>query len=165
MSSVSRKLNSLASSVPVTFNPRSEDPIVTPVDSSLTIDSPIKHLGIIAWRSEVYGLRVNFTLSGCFTVRSNSVKFGQTSRNAYLIACKPGRTVKQITLLSLCLILIAIAGVSALLAIQNVSSVSLALLGFRSIQMPLGITLTVCAALGALLTTMSLSLSRTRRRL
>lgn len=73
--------------------------------------------------------------------------------------------MKQITLLSLCLILIAIAGVSALLAIQNVSPVSLALLGFRSIQMPLGITLTVCAALGALLTTMSLSLSRTSRRL
>lgn len=68
--------------------------------------------------------------------------------------------MKQIALVSLCLIVIAIAGTSALLAIQNVSPVSLALLGFQSIEMPLGLTLTGCAALGAVLTTLSLLLHR-----
>ncbi|NJN60698.1 MAG: DUF1049 domain-containing protein [Coleofasciculaceae cyanobacterium RL_1_1] len=68
--------------------------------------------------------------------------------------------MKQIALLSLCLIVVAIAGTSALLAIQNVDPVSITLLSFQSIQIPFGLTLTACAALGAITTALSLVLSR-----
>jgi uncharacterized integral membrane protein len=68
--------------------------------------------------------------------------------------------VKQIVLLSLCLIMVAIAGTSALLAIQNVDPVSITLLGFQSIQIPFGLALTACAALGAIATALSLALNQ-----
>lgn len=72
--------------------------------------------------------------------------------------------MKQLALLSLCLIMIAIAGASALLAIQNVSPVSITVFRFQSIQMPLGLALTACAALGAVLTAVSLSFNQSRDR-
>lgn len=56
--------------------------------------------------------------------------------------------------------MIAIAGTSGLLAIQNVDRVSITLLGFQSIQIPFGLALTACAALGAIGTALGLTLSR-----
>jgi uncharacterized integral membrane protein len=67
--------------------------------------------------------------------------------------------VKQLVLLSLCLIVVTIGGTSALLAIQNVDPVAITLLNFRSIQIPFGLALTLCASLGAIVTAASLALS------
>jgi uncharacterized integral membrane protein len=68
--------------------------------------------------------------------------------------------VKQLVLLILCLIVVTIGGTSALIAIQNVDPVSIALLNVRSIEIPFGLALTLCASLGAIITALSLALGQ-----
>jgi len=72
--------------------------------------------------------------------------------------------VKQVALLVLCAIAIAIAGASALLAIQNATPVTLSLFGYESIQLPLGLMLVGCGGLGAIVAALLLSLGGRRRR-
>ncbi|MGD1901446.1 MAG: DUF1049 domain-containing protein [Geitlerinemataceae cyanobacterium] len=71
--------------------------------------------------------------------------------------------MKQLALFGLCAIAVAIAGSAALLAIQNASPASLSLFGYESIRLPLGLLLTGCAGLGAIVAAVMLAFGGKRR--